>query len=364
PRAPAPPAGWRPPPALVPSPSRPTPTRHCSRCRTCSPSLQRARRRRTTAACAGSSSSVSSQLSGMNSRQSTAADARSVTRCTLTPIWQFPVLPNAPLYIRATPGESTPSLGNPTSSMTNASGPMVTCAHSASRRRTPASSQVEGVVNCCNRCGSTPSRCAIGCIDLRCPSSINPRTYSSPVARWSRLGNPASICAANASKRGRTLIISSGVIPQAHHNHDEPNKALLDVWWKRVALILRKVARVPAGLLVHEASLPADLTGVGGEDTEDDPHGGGLAGAVGADEPEHLPLGHGERHVVERDEVAVAAGAGFAAPAPNDGTYSAPRSGLVLIRMGRSRVGARVGRRRVRGARRGCPGPTWSLWTG
>jgi len=87
----------------------------------------------------------------MNSRQSTAVEARSVTRCTLTPIWQLPVLPNAPLYIRATPGESSPSLGKPTSSSTQASGRIVCCAHSASRWRTPASSQVEEVMNCCSR---------------------------------------------------------------------------------------------------------------------------------------------------------------------------------------------------------------------
>jgi hypothetical protein len=34
------------------------------------------------------------------------------------PIWQFPTLPNVPEYMRATPGESDPSLGKPLSSMT------------------------------------------------------------------------------------------------------------------------------------------------------------------------------------------------------------------------------------------------------
>lgn len=38
---------------------------------------------------------------------------QSVTACTLTTTWQFAVLPNAPQYIRATPGEELPSLGNP-----------------------------------------------------------------------------------------------------------------------------------------------------------------------------------------------------------------------------------------------------------
>jgi hypothetical protein len=36
--------------------------------------------------------------------------------------------------------------------------------------------------------------------------------------------------------------------------------------------------------------------------------GGGLAGAVGTDEAEHLALGDGEGEVVQRDHVAVAAG--------------------------------------------------------
>jgi hypothetical protein len=51
-----------------------------------------------------------------------------------------------------------------------------------------------------------------------------------------------------------------------------------------------------------------DLAGVGLQHPQHDPHGGGLAGAVGTDEPEHLALGDGERQVVEGDQVAVAAG--------------------------------------------------------
>ena len=61
---------------------------------------------------------VSSQDFGRNSAQLIAADAVSVTACTLTPIWQFPTFPNVPEYILATPGESEPSLGKPLSSMT------------------------------------------------------------------------------------------------------------------------------------------------------------------------------------------------------------------------------------------------------
>ncbi len=64
----------------------------------------------------------------------------------------------------------------------------------------------------------------------------------------------------------------------------------------------------PADLVVHRPASPQDLAGVGLQHAEDDPHGGGLAGAVGADEAEHLPLGDGEGEVVEGDQVAVAAG--------------------------------------------------------
>ena len=54
----------------------------------------------------------------MNNAQLIAAEAQSVTACTLTPTWQFPTLPSAPEYMRATPGESDPFLGKPLSSMT------------------------------------------------------------------------------------------------------------------------------------------------------------------------------------------------------------------------------------------------------
>ena len=79
---------------------------------------------------------VSSQAFGRNNRQSIAADAQSVTACTLTPTWQFPTLPSDPEYMRATPGESAPSFGNPVSSTTKARGPMNSSAHRATRPRT------------------------------------------------------------------------------------------------------------------------------------------------------------------------------------------------------------------------------------
>jgi hypothetical protein len=77
---------------------------------------------------------------------------------------------------------------------------------------------------------------------------------------------------------------------------------------KRLAVVLGHEAEAAAGLDIHGPAAPADLTGVGLEHAEDDPHGGGLARPVGADEAEHLAFAHGEREVVEGDQVAVAAG--------------------------------------------------------
>jgi hypothetical protein len=49
------------------------------------------------------------------------------------------------------------------------------------------------------------------------------------------------------------------------------------------------------------------VAGIGLEYAEDDPHGRGLARAVGADESEHRALGDRERQSIERDHVAIAA---------------------------------------------------------
>jgi hypothetical protein len=77
---------------------------------------------------------------------------------------------------------------------------------------------------------------------------------------------------------------------------------------KRLAVVFGQIADALAHLVRHGLSAPSDLTGVGFEHAEDDAHGGGLTGAVGPDEPEHLALGDGERQVVQGDQVAVAAG--------------------------------------------------------
>jgi hypothetical protein len=60
---------------------------------------------------------------------------------------------------------------------------MAWIASRASVLRTGTTSHGEFVMNCCNRWWSTPSRAAIGCIDLRRPSSISPRRYTPAVAR-------------------------------------------------------------------------------------------------------------------------------------------------------------------------------------
>lgn len=146
----------------------------------------RARRARTAAAASSSppaSAVAGSQRAGTNRRQSSGAEAVSVAACTLTAIWQFPTFPSVPEYCRATPGEAVPSLGNPVSSTTHASGPTTSTALAARRSRTGSTSHVEEETNCCNPWWSTPSRAAIGCIDVRRPSSSNPRRCIAPFSR-------------------------------------------------------------------------------------------------------------------------------------------------------------------------------------
>ena len=79
---------------------------------------------------------VSSQDGGQNSRQSAAIDAVSVASWTLTPIWQFAVLPNVPKYCRATHGDAVPTFGNAESSITYPAGPIASTAHRATFERT------------------------------------------------------------------------------------------------------------------------------------------------------------------------------------------------------------------------------------
>jgi hypothetical protein len=85
-----------------------------------------------------------------NNRQFSGQDAASVTAQIETPIWQLPTLPSVPEYCRATPGEARPSLGNPVSSITQASAAITATARRASRSRTGSTTQVEEQTNCCS----------------------------------------------------------------------------------------------------------------------------------------------------------------------------------------------------------------------
>ena len=111
-------------------------SRHFSRCRTSPGIPARWRRRRIAVAATSSGAASSSQLAGQNSRQSAAHEACSPARCTLTPTWQFAVLPSVPEYCRATHGDALPSLPKPVSSITSASTGKLAANHRATFRRT------------------------------------------------------------------------------------------------------------------------------------------------------------------------------------------------------------------------------------
>jgi hypothetical protein len=76
---------------------------------------------------------------------------------------------------------------------------------------------------------------------------------------------------------------------------------------KRLSVVLGHVAEAAADRGVDRPAAPAHLAPVGLQHPQDDPHGGGLASAVRADEPEHLAFPHREREIIEGDDVAVAA---------------------------------------------------------
>jgi hypothetical protein len=118
-----------------------------------------------------------SQDSGMNSRQLTGQDAWSVARCRVVATWQFVTFPTVPVYWRATHGDIRPSLTNPVSSITHADGSMTFCIRRANCRRTGTGSHGVFARKCCSDCSLASSkRSAIGCTDLRRPSSIKPVT--------------------------------------------------------------------------------------------------------------------------------------------------------------------------------------------
>ncbi|CAM5734062.1 hypothetical protein SHIRM173S_08295 [Streptomyces hirsutus] len=117
------------------------------------------------------------QVSGKNSRQSTAAEAWSEARCSETPTWQLVIFPAVPVYCRDTHAEAWPSLRKPVSSKISAFGRIAASIFQASRARTCAGSHGLVVTKWARACRfpSSPSRAAIGSTDLRCPSVSRPR---------------------------------------------------------------------------------------------------------------------------------------------------------------------------------------------
>ena len=71
--------------------------------------------------------------------------------------------------------------------------------------------------------------------------------------------------------------------------------------------LLGEVAEAAAGLVVDAPTVPANLAGVEGDETEDRPHRGGLAGAVGPEKTGHRAWLDGEGHAVEGTNLAVRA---------------------------------------------------------
>ena len=89
-------------------------------------------------------------------------------------------------------------------------------------------------------------------------------------------------------RRGRLALV---VAVQPRHVDD----LFADAHLRVQPALLRHVAEAPAHRGVDGPVAPADLAAVGLEHAEDDPHRGGLAGAVGADESEQLSWLDGER---------------------------------------------------------------------
>ena len=99
-----------------------------------------------------------------------------MTMLTDTATWQFVTFPAVPVYWRATHGDAVPYLSSPVSSTAHAAPASTSSMRSAIRRRTGAAAHGLFVTKWFNACSCGPaSRAAIGWIDLRRPSSINPR---------------------------------------------------------------------------------------------------------------------------------------------------------------------------------------------
>ena len=53
------------------------------------------------------------------------------------------------------------------------------------------------------------------------------------------------------------------------------------------------------GIVDDVKAADGDLAGGGGDEAGDHPHGGGFAGAVGAEKSEHFPALHGEGNIID-----------------------------------------------------------------
>ena len=142
-------------------------------------------------------------------RQPSGNVPRAPTACTLTVIWQLPILPSVPEYWRFTPGECLPSLTIPVSSTTHAKTPISGATRSAHARTSNAASQGESAKNCCTdsyRAGDSPNRNNVGCKLLRPPRSTSPRTYTSAFSRCRASDNPPATSPTNTTRRSRTSL--------------------------------------------------------------------------------------------------------------------------------------------------------------
>ena len=103
--------------------------------------------------------------------------------------------------------------------------------------------------------------------------------------------------------RGR--LAGGGLLAAVQHR--EVAQVAIDAHLRIQAALLGHVAEQALVLAGDRRAAPEHLAGVGLEHAEGDPHRGRLAGAVGPDEADDVARGDGERQVVERDGLAVAA---------------------------------------------------------
>ena len=135
---------------------------------------------------------------------------------------------------------------------------------------------------------------------------------TSAAASWTRCWLPRlSFCTSSPRRRGDAEPLGPLVHRRRRRGRrhavqpGQVDQLLADLHPRVEAALLGHVADLAPGLQRDRCAVPPHLAGVGGEHAERDPHRGGLAGAVAADEAEDLAGADVEGHVVERDHVAV-----------------------------------------------------------